>query len=546
MFSNIKYIFIILAVLCFAQLAIAQPDDDEIDSEEIDVTKTYKAGIINAKKYSTSPKLPENKGKELRESEYDLPAKLLDLEYEAPTIKPIAMRRAPTAPVYRFWSKLGYGTPNHAYADLRLNNGQSEKIDFNLNIKHHSANRNKKVKHQRFGNTDGIIDGTYYADAGFAIGGTLGIDVDQHHYFGHADSLVFEKAEVLQRFITTYGKVRFNNSKEVQLKLNYWVNGDFHVTRDRYEAAENRVGFDIGVRKWINENHWLEIALDDHYRFYNDSFSVNSRQASNVLAIKPHFMLNTGNFKLKAGAYMGFDGEFVPYPDIEASYALLDGKATVFAGWNGEVQQAQFREFGNYNPYIKSVLTLKNSRLQNRYFGVKGRFGKFNYEARGTQKPIKNLAMYLTDYSMDTRQFDIVYDSISNQFTADAVLDFIIIDDLQAMVSGAYTIYAKQKDDPHWHLPTLESNLGLHYTPGDKLELSTEMYIASGAPYLTQEGEEDTLSPLFDLNINGSYSINKNFSLFLDANNILSSKYQRWNRYPQLGFNFLGGVKLKF
>ncbi len=545
-YSSVRYsIFIFFFILC-GLTAYAQPDDEQLDGEEVDVTKTFKARVAEAKKYSTYPTLPESTDDGSRESEYSLPTKLLDLEYEAPLIKPIAMRRLPADPVYQFWSKLGYGTPNHAYADLRLNNGQSDKIDFNLNVKHHSANRTKQLRHQRFGDTDAYVDGTFYSNAGFDIGAKLGIDVDQHHFFGHVDSVDFEKEDVFQRFITTYGDFHFKNTKETQGALNYWVNGDFHVTRDRYEGQENRFGFDLGLRKWINENHWLEVAIADHYRFYNDSFTVNSRQSNNLLEIQPHFVLNTGKFKLKAGAYLGYDGEFTPYPDIEASYALLEGKATVFAGWNGDIQQAQFREFGNYNPFIKSVLTLKNSRLQNRYLGVKGRFGKFNYEVRGTQKPIKNLAMYLTDYSMDTRQFDIVYDSISNQFTVDGVLDFEVMKDLQAVVSGGYTVYAKKKDDPHWHLPTLESNLGLHYSPGDKLRLNAEMYFASGAPYLTEEGLKENLSALFDLNAGASYSINKNFSLFLDLNNVLSSKYQRWYRYPQLGFNFLGGVKLKF
>lgn len=533
--------YLLMLFLTCSIVAYAQPDDEGLTEEKVDVTKTFNAAVQDAKKYSPSPTLPvapENS----RNSEYRIPTKLLTVEYEAPTIKPIAMRRAEPEKAKRFLGKIGYGMPNQPYLDFKLNNGKSDNIDFNIHLHHHSANNNQRVRHQRFGNTDGFVDGTYYTES-FAVGGKLGFDLDQHHFYGHNDTLILSKAQVFQRFSTAFGELRLLNTQPTQGDLNYWLTVDFHTTNDRYDAWEFRPGFKGGIRKWLNDN-WLEVTVDEHYRYFTDFNGISAtRQTDNLLIIKPNFVFNAAPFKLKIGAYLGFDDEFVSYPDIEASVAMLDGTVTLFGGWNGEIRQAQFRQFGQYNPFIKSVLTLKNTRLQHRYGGVKGKVAGINFEVRATQKPTENLPMYLTDYSDHTRRFDIVYDSVATIFALDGTADFDILNSIKTTLSATYNTF--RNEDPHWHLPTFESDIAAAYTYNDQIGLNASLYLASGAPYLTREGIPQQLSPLLDLNIGGTYHINDNFSLFLDINNLLSSNYQRWNRYPQLGLNFIGGVIFK-
>jgi len=540
--SILKMPVTLLLLLTCSCLALAQPDDEGLTQEEVDVTKTFNAAVQEAKKYSPSPTLPpppENS----RNSEYRLPSKLLTVEYEAPMIKPIAMRREATEVAKRFWAKIGYGIPNQPYLDFKLNNGRSDKIDFNIHARHHSANNHQNIANQRFGNTDAFVDGTYYTEA-FAIGGKLGFDLDQHHFYGYEDTLYFTKSQIFQRFSTAFGELRLLNTQPTQGDIAYWLNGDFHTTNDQYQAWEFRTGFEGGLRKSIDKN-WIEITVDDHYRYFTHFDSIATiRQIDNLFIFKPNFVLNTPSFKLKAGAYLGFDDELVPYPDIEVSIGIMDGTVTLFGGWNGEIRQAQFREFGHYNPFIKSILTLKNTRLQNRYGGVKGKLAGINFEVRATQKSVENLPMYLTDYTDDTRRFDIVYDSVATIFSIDGAADFDILKIIKTTLSATYNIY--RYEDPHWHLPAFESDIAMRYTYNDAIGLTASLHLASGSPYLTREGASLQLSPLLDLNVGGTYRINDNFSLFLDVNNLLSSNYQRWYRYPQLGLNVIGGVMFRY
>ncbi len=532
--------------LLITVLTLAQPGDDGLSEEEIDVTKTFDAVLKDAKKYSTSPALPEELSQENRNSVFNLPPRLLELEYEAPTIKPISTKPETGQLTRLYWGKIAYGLPNQPYLDFRMNNGVSDWLDFNLQLRHHSANNNQNVQYQQFGNTDGFIDGTYYTEQSLvAIGGRLGFDLDRHHFFGSSETVDFAREDVFQRFLTGFGELRIANSEPTVNDLNYWLTGDFHATGDNYQAQEYRVGANFGAEKWIDKNR-LGVEIDNHYRFFSDdNDSITTQQTNNVLAFQPYFVLNVAPFRLKAGAYLGFDGgDFVPYPDIEASIAILEGKASLFGGWNGEIQQAQFREIGIYNPYIKSVLTLENTRLRNLYGGIKGKFDQLNIEARATQKDIRNLPMYLTDYSDDRRRFDILYDSTATIFTLNGLVDFELLKNIKFSLSGTYNIYGN--DDPHWHLPIFESNISAAYNYNDQIGLKAETFLQGGIPYLTEEGMEEIRAPLLDLNIGGTYRLNDNFSLFLDLNNLFASNYQRWNRYPQLGLNFVGGVIFKY
>jgi outer membrane receptor protein involved in Fe transport len=49
-----------------------------------------------------------------------------------------------------------------------------------------------------------------------------------------------------------------------------------------------------------------------------------------------------------------------------------------------------------------------------------------------------------------------------------------------------------------------------------------------------------------DLNLGVEYRYSKNVSAFINFNNILNNKYERWYRYPVYGFNMLGGLTLTF
>ena len=54
------------------------------------------------------------------------------------------------------------------------------------------------------------------------------------------------------------------------------------------------------------------------------------------------------------------------------------------------------------------------------------------------------------------------------------------------------------------------------------------------------------LNTNLDLGTGAEYLIIPRLTAFLNANNILNNRYERWNNYQAYGFNIFGGARLKF
>jgi outer membrane receptor protein involved in Fe transport len=67
----------------------------------------------------------------------------------------------------------------------------------------------------------------------------------------------------------------------------------------------------------------------------------------------------------------------------------------------------------------------------------------------------------------------------------------------------------------------------------------------NGVPYLGSEGPLN-LDPLIELNLGGHYSITKQMEAFVQLNNLLNNKRQRWQYYENIGINFLAGLQMRF
>ena len=537
---NIRVLFIIFCGLLTIQ-SWAQPTD--LPSEEVDVEKKFNAILAQSEKYNTTPTLPPLDTMDVTTQTYSIPPKLLTLDYQPPVIRPLAMRRAPKLPVYRFYTKAGYGLPSMPYVDLRFNNGQSEQIDFNAQFFHHSANASQNVENQRFSDNKLALGATYFLEDGYAVNGHASYSLNGVHFYGYdseADSSTVDRELVLQRFSTIQAGAKFFNNEETRGDLNYRASLDVYNLSDRYDATELGVKAKLGFDKWVDE-HLFQATLTNQLVRFNDTLA----QINNVLAFEPSFTLNTGIVSVKLGAYLGYDGQFVPRPDLEVAANLMDGKLVLFGGWNGSIQQNSFQTLTSTNPFLVSQLQLKNTRVQNRYAGVKGQFSQLGYEIRATQRPTQDLVLYLNDYAGDSTRFQVLYDTV-NIINLHGTVSATPIKGLDLLFSADYLIFNPQSQEAAWHLPPLTVNISAAYDIVQKVELKGALYVASGAPYQDALGTKQTLNTLFDVNFGASYQVNENFSLFLDANNLLSSKYQRWHRYPNFGVNVLGGVIVRF
>ena len=98
-----------------------------------------------------------------------------------------------------------------------------------------------------------------------------------------------------------------------------------------------------------------------------------------------------------------------------------------------------------------------------------------------------------------------------------------------------------------WHLPALEANFtGVYRLLEDKFRLKGELYVANGVPYQQADGTADNLNALLDVSVGGEYIITENIGAFIELNNLLNNRRERWVNYETFGINILAGVTAKF
>jgi outer membrane receptor protein involved in Fe transport len=74
------------------------------------------------------------------------------------------------------------------------------------------------------------------------------------------------------------------------------------------------------------------------------------------------------------------------------------------------------------------------------------------------------------------------------------------------------------------------------------LYLKADLYNFAATWYPDKENSVKRSGSAFDLNAGLEFKVIKNIDLWVQFNNILNQKYERWNQYPVLGFQAMGGV----
>ena len=107
--------------------------------------------------------------------------------------------------------------------------------------------------------------------------------------------------------------------------------------------------------------------------------------------------------------------------------------------------------------------------------------------------------------------------------------------------------YTGLKDnDKAWGLFPLKLSGSLRWNAFEQVLFKADVVAFSGAKALLKNGSEKNMKGGTDLSAGAEFKLNKQFSVWLDFDNLLNSTYERWNQYPVYGFQVIGGVIVHF
>ena len=541
-----KYLFALLTtLLCLP--AFAQPG---LGDEQVEVIKNFEAQLQEAEKISTTPTLPPVET-ERADFTYSLVQKNLNVEYPAPTIRPLAMRREELPENYKGYLKAGVGLPFGFFADGSYYTFQEQQnFDFGVNVLHHSADSDDP-ENQQFMYNGAALYGTYYTEQGLAVRGDIGYTSDRVHFFGYQpagiDTSGIPAEDVRQTFNIIDLGLKAYNSERTVADFDYSAEVDFYTMTDDFAVDEQGTRIDLSGTKWFNASYPANVRVIADFTGFEDT----TKQELNNFYVQPNFTFVRDRFRAKVGVNMAWSNdEFNIFPDVEGYYSILGNRLGAFAGVTGSLRKNTFRSLTDYNPFLISRapgLTIANTRYLDFYGGVKGDLGTVQYSAQAGYKTTDNLPLYLLiDDDRIAQRFRVVYDSVgivNIQGSATAEL----IENISAVLSFTYNSYSTEREEKAWHLPSTTVNLGARYTGlEDKLRVRADIYLENGVPFRNEQGEADNLNGLFDLSLGADYFFSEKLGGFVQLNNLAGNKRQRWRFYPTYGINVLAGVTARF
>jgi hypothetical protein len=238
----------------------------------------------------------------------------------------------------------------------------------------------------------------------------------------------------------------------------------------------------------------------------------------------------------------------------------------VYAGLTGDVDKVSLHTLSRENVWINSNINVFNTNRAIEFLG--GLRGKINSKVSfGTGLNFASLKNFYYYSQVDTgsitqAKFNVFYDNgttkrtnffgdigySGNRFKLNARGDYWIYSStIASQVASNYKITGKAFDNVALQRPAYRMTINAMYNFYDKVALEVDFIAQGGAKALDPRREELVSLPVArDLNVRANYFASKQLSVFVNFNNVLSSKYQLYYNYPVRGFQALLGASWNF
>ncbi len=569
-----KYILILIFLMISGSVFSQKKKKERITTEEINVVKPFSPTVSEAFKINTEPQIDSIDLGEKKEISYTINSIPVASTFTPAKGKAKTLKREPKERFYNNYVSLGYGNYKTPIIEIFAHSNSSNYNDFGGFFNYHSSG----------GGIDGIVLNDDFKD--------LNVDL----YYKQSERTFDWKVEGELKYLSNnwyglsediaYSETVINSIEERQsytdLSLGGEIEffdalihkGDVSISRfsDKFKSGENHlqlnsvIDFPIG-----QELMYSEISLELlNGKFENDFFQTEKLNYTYFnIGFSPNFEVLRDNLTLNVGAKFyysitnNFEGsKFYIYPNVTASYNISEEALIAYAGVIGDLQQNSYKNFVDKNPFVSPTLYIQRTNQQyNAYAGIKGLLNskvRFNLKAAyisEKDKPLYKLNPSLTDGSVEldkgyeaANSFQVVYDDVNTiYFNGEIIFD--LFKEFKFGGNLDFNSYSLKNEDHAWNLPLLKATLLAKYTrkkwsAGADLFFSTDR--KDELSIIPDTNTRITNAAYFDINLNGVYTIDDKFDIFINVNNLLSTNYQVYTNYKVQGLQFFGGVKYKF
>ena len=544
---NKKIVIIIIMFCGFSFTLLAQRDSTK--KQTIDITSSYKPVLRNSVKINFSASnLPTDTSKIL--NLYNVPPQNLFYTYQSVSLKPLALTQDSSLDLgMRNYIKAGFGNLSTPYLSAGFSFGDGKTSMFNLYADYISSKG--KIINQDYAQMNVKASGSYFTNRN-EIFGSVGIKNQDYYLYGYDHALHnYNKADILQRFqdVSIQGGIR--NKDKNETGINYSPNAQITVFSSQNKLTESSLVLEVPVEKTFGEVLSIKVAVKADVTSYTTKNLIpnNVKLNNNIFQISPELIYATNMIDIHAGVIPTWDnGKFTLLPNVYGEAQIKDNSFLVQAGLIGRFIKNTYRNLSTINPYLQPVSFQQNTKETELYGGIKKSVGKhFNFSAKAGLISYSNFALFINDTATDNKSFLISNESKLSDLRLHADMSFINQDKFTVTAGLTFNGYTGMKDNARaWGTIPLEMTASMRWWAFKQVMLKGDFKTFSGGAYLLKNNANGTLIGGTDLSAGAEFAINKNFSAWIDVNNILNNKYERWHNYQVYGLNILGGIIYKF
>ncbi|WP_179349493.1 TonB-dependent receptor [Winogradskyella pacifica] len=573
---KIKYIGLAMFTLSLTFSYAQERTKDTIGDQTVNVIKPYTPTISDAFKIKDNPKLNDSNAVKKKEIKYNIFSIPVASTFTPAKGKAATVDKAKAIKLYDNYASLGFGSYTTILGEVYLNHELSRDENVGGYFSHHSSqggiddvllddNFSKTKLNAYYKKSD--RDFTWQVDGGFNLQTYNWYGVSQE-YFNESD---LDGIDAGQTYNDLYvgGKIDFEDAIVKDASLRFRRFGDNH------DSAENRLvaktSFDFVVQDAVIKSEFsIDYISGTFDRDYSNIGEINYGNVT--FGFAPSYQLVQDDLTIDLGVKLAYlndtefsENKFYIYPNIEASYRVVDEILIAFGGLKGDLIQNSYYDFVNENPFVSPTLLVTPTDQQYKMFvGAKGKLSSnIGYSLKGSYSSEKNKALYksndvpsdaLTEYQYGN-SFFVAYDDVTT-FSVAGELNVDLNRNFTLGVKGEYFGYSTDNESEAWNLPDLTASVFLDYQ-------ISEQWFAGASMFFVGEREDqstyfDILNPLntttttvtldsyFDANAHVGYKANDQLSFFVKANNIASQNYNRWSNFPVQGIQLLGGATYQF
>ena len=333
------------------------------------------------------------------------------------------------------------------------------------------------------------------------------------------------------------------------LRFSYDPHFKLHLFSRGSSTSENSLDLELPFEKKFGEYFSFKAALSADLTSYNNKNSAtNLKILNNVVSVAPALVVNMDKFMLHAGINPSWDnGEFSLLPNVYGQAQLQHNVLMVQGGWTGRFINNSQRSLSNLNPYIADPLTLYNTKEMQYFGGIKATLGKHaNFNAKASYITYNNIPLFVND-NTDGKSFLLSKEATLHNFQIHG--DASVISQDKFTITGAVDLnnYSGTTTNAEaWHMVPVELTGSFRWNAFEQVLIKGDLHSFSGSKARLSSGGVKDLKGGTDLSAGAEFRVNKNFRAWLDLNNLLNSKYERWNNYPVYGFQVMGGIIYNF